>query len=44
MQDAANALMAELATVHQHGFLAEELDDVKVPALPAGIAVDQQAT
>lgn len=29
MQDAANALMAELATIDQHGFSAEELDDVK---------------
>ncbi|STJ80673.1 membrane-associated peptidase [Escherichia coli] len=34
MQDAANALMAELATIDQHGFSAEELDDVNLPASP----------
>lgn len=35
MQDAANALMAELATIDQHGFSAEELDDVKSTRLTA---------
>lgn len=43
MQDAANALMAELATIDQHGFSAEELDDVKSTRLTAENAADQQA-
>ncbi len=44
MQDAANALMAELATIDQHGFSAEELDDVKSTRLTwLKNAVDQQA-
>lgn len=44
MQDAANALMAELATIDQHGFSAEELDDVKSTRLTRlKNAVDQQA-
>lgn len=33
MQDAANALMAELATIDQHGFSVAELDDVKATRL-----------
>ncbi len=44
MQDAANALMAELAAIDQHGFSAEELDDVKSTRLTwLKNAVDQQA-
>ncbi|MGM7190930.1 FdhF/YdeP family oxidoreductase [Escherichia coli] len=44
IQDAANALMAELATIDQHGFSAEELDDVKSTRLTwLKNAVDQQA-
>lgn len=40
----ANALMAELATIDQHGFSAEELDDVKSTRLTwLKNAVDQQA-
>ena len=41
MQDAANA-MAELANIDQHGFSAEELEDVKSTRLTAENAVDQR--
>ncbi len=34
MQDAANALMAEVATIDQHGFSAEELMMSNLPASP----------
>ncbi|RZM88274.1 MULTISPECIES: M16 family metallopeptidase [unclassified Escherichia] len=44
MQDAANALMAELATIDQHGFSAAELDDVKATRLTwLKNAAEQQA-
>lgn len=44
MQDAANALMAELATIDQHGFSVAELDDVKATRLTwLKNAAEQQA-
>ena len=44
MQDAANALMTELATIDKYGFSTEELEDLKATRLTwLKNAVDQQA-
>lgn len=44
MQDAANALMTELATIDKYGFSTEELEDLKATRLTwLKNAADQQA-